>query len=98
MFKFMDGSWKELQTTYTSEDTNNYYYEVNLNSFSFFVIGEKTKVASEPPAPTPPTTSEETPEETGEEEGKGNLGLIITIIVIIIVVVLISWFYYRRKM
>ena len=49
MFEFDENSssWNELPTAFTEEDDNNYYYEVELNSFSYFAIGEKVKVEAE---------------------------------------------------
>ncbi len=35
--------WNELETIFDSEDDNFYYYVVELDSFSFFAIGEKVK-------------------------------------------------------
>ncbi len=38
--------WSELTTTYNSEDNTYYYYDIELESFSYFAIGEKVQVAS----------------------------------------------------
>lgn len=36
--------WNELTTTFNSENDNFYYYDVELDSFSYFAIGEKVVV------------------------------------------------------
>jgi len=42
LFKFNESEeWEELTTTYTESDDDYYYYDVELTSFSYFVIGEK---------------------------------------------------------
>jgi len=47
LFKFNNETnmWNELVTNYTSEDDTFYYYDVELTSFSYFVISEKVIVA-----------------------------------------------------
>jgi len=44
LFKFDEGvkKWNELSTNYAEADDEFYYYDVELTSFSFFAIGEKT--------------------------------------------------------
>lgn len=46
-FNETDNEWKELNTNYTSEDSDYYYYEVVLDSFSYFAISEKVLDVSE---------------------------------------------------
>ena len=43
LFKFDETSkqWTELPTTFKEEDSTYYYYDVELNSFSYFAIAEK---------------------------------------------------------
>ncbi|MCX6747057.1 MAG: PGF-pre-PGF domain-containing protein [Candidatus Pacearchaeota archaeon] len=55
LFKFDEATnkWYELPTTYSKEDTNNYYYTATVSSFSYFVIAAKTVEA--PPVEEPPT-------------------------------------------
>jgi PGF-pre-PGF domain-containing protein len=55
LFKYDEtgNRWNELTTSYDSEDDTYYYYTVELDSFSYFALGEKTVVS----------------EETGEEVG-----------------------------
>ncbi|HTZ42031.1 MAG TPA: PGF-pre-PGF domain-containing protein, partial [Candidatus Omnitrophota bacterium] len=49
VFKFDNstGQWNELQTNYSSEDNNYYYYTSQVNSFSYFAISEKSLVAGQ---------------------------------------------------
>ncbi len=44
VFKFneISGEWEELTTTYSEADDSYYYYNVELTSFSYFALGEKT--------------------------------------------------------
>lgn len=41
VFKFDGSDWNELTTTYDSEDDTYYYYTAEVDSFSYFAIGEK---------------------------------------------------------
>ncbi|MDD5012174.1 MAG: PGF-pre-PGF domain-containing protein [Candidatus Nanoarchaeia archaeon] len=50
--------WNELTTTYESEDSSNYYYTVQLTSFSYFAIAQKETAVS---------GGEETSAPSGEE-------------------------------
>jgi PGF-pre-PGF domain-containing protein len=45
LFKFDNSSekWKELATRFKEEDDTFFYYDTELTSFSYFVIGEKIK-------------------------------------------------------
>jgi len=47
--KFDENSsqWNELKTTFSEEDDTFYYYTIDVNSFSYFAIGEKAVVESE---------------------------------------------------
>ena len=47
--KFDESSdgWNELATTYSSEDDDYYYYNVEVSSFSYFAISEKSLVSGE---------------------------------------------------
>ncbi|MEK6904273.1 MAG: PGF-pre-PGF domain-containing protein, partial [Nanoarchaeota archaeon] len=49
LFKFDEslGRWDELQTTFAAEDVAYYYYDAELNSFSYFAIGKKEKATGE---------------------------------------------------
>ena len=48
LFKYDENAskWNELSTTFNSEDDGYYYYASDVNSFSYFSIGEKTLVTS----------------------------------------------------
>lgn len=49
MFKFNSNtnSWEELVTTYKEADDDYYYYDVEVDSFSYFAISEKAVVGEE---------------------------------------------------
>lgn len=49
VYKFDEtvNKWNELQTTFSSEDSTYYYYDAELDSFSYFAISEKTLVSGE---------------------------------------------------
>jgi len=72
--------WNELDTLYDSEDESYHYYVVELNSFSYFAIGEKAKI---------PIVSAIT--DSYEKASQTKLGLIIwwSIFVILIIGVII---------
>ncbi len=60
LFRYNDSlnQWDELTTTFTSEDANYYYYEIQLNHFSYFAIASnKLSVASSATSSSTPTTS-----------------------------------------
>ncbi len=44
------GRWNELSTVYKSEDDNYYYYNAELEEFSYFAIAEKVTQEPEPEA------------------------------------------------
>ena len=44
-FDESNSKWNELPTSFNSEDDDYYYYETEVNSFSYFAISEKTTVA-----------------------------------------------------
>jgi PGF-pre-PGF domain-containing protein len=69
VFKFNEtqNEWKELETVFDFENGNYYVYRVELNSFSYFSIGEKTRV------PIIPDSEIVIPEEPIKEK----LGLIL---------------------
>jgi len=48
LFKFVGEKWQELTTTYTEADDGYYYYDVELDSFSYFTIAETERVEEEP--------------------------------------------------
>ena len=93
--RFENGEWNELTTVFEREDDTNYYYTVEITSFSFFAIGgKKAEVIEAAPvddgdavAPTP----------TPEEEAKGiSTGMLVGIIAIIVIIVVIFWFVKKK--
>jgi PGF-pre-PGF domain-containing protein len=97
LFRFNNGNWEELPTIFDSEDTDNYYYNTELTSFSYFAIGEKVLVAS-------PEEDAGVPEEDGtgpivddEEEKTRNKTILVIVIVIIIVLLILAGVGYKIK-
>jgi len=43
LFKFSDSEWKEIATNFVEEIEENYIYEAEVTSFSYFAIGEKVE-------------------------------------------------------
>lgn len=92
LFKFTGDKWQELPTTFIEEFENNYIYETDVSSFSYFAIGEKVEAAEE-----------EAEEVTAEEEAvtaakswvSENLWLVVVIIAVIIAIV--AYVMYRKK-
>jgi PGF-pre-PGF domain-containing protein len=76
--------WNELTTTYASEDTGYYYYDVDVTSFSYFAISEKSTVAGG-----------EEGTATGGETG-GSL-LWLWVLIALVVLVAIGWGIGKRK-
>ncbi len=79
MYKFSNGEWKELTTTFVEEEGNNYIYSVEVDSFSYFAIGDRTEQA---------IATTQAPE---EEAGIGTAMWIGIIVVALILVLLILW-------
>lgn len=75
--------WNELTTTYVSEDSTHYYYNVELDSFSYFVLSDKTTTVP----------SEEV--EEGTEAAGGSLTWLWIVIAVVIIVAL--WYLIKRK-
>ena len=82
--------WKDLTTTYSSEDNNFYYYNVELTSFSYFAISEKSSVSGEE------TTSGATTSGATTASEKRNL-IWLWILIGVVVVVSIVWFAVKRR-
>jgi PGF-pre-PGF domain-containing protein len=74
MFKLNEvvGKWNELPTVYKEEDATYYYYDIEVDSFSYFAIGEKAIVEEE---------------EEEEPEARNLLWLWITIGVVVLIVI-----------
>ncbi|MEX0920520.1 MAG: PGF-pre-PGF domain-containing protein [Candidatus Pacearchaeota archaeon] len=81
--KFDESSnvWNELETEFSSEDSDYNYYDVELDSFSYFAVSEKSVVEDD--------TSEETGSETGESEeesdGERNLTWLWILIALVVI-------------
>ena len=78
LFKFVNIEWTELITVYKEEDVNYYYYDVEVDSFSYFAIGEKSG-AEEP--------VEQSVQEPETSTGKIIFYILIVVLVISIIVV-----------
>lgn len=98
MYKFVNGAWQELKTTYRGDDTNNYYFDVNINSFSYFSIAGKSVPGTTTPSTTDntggSTTTPSTPAATGSST---TLWISLGIIVVIIVVIIIIFFSLKKS-
>ena len=84
LFKFNENSkeWNELSTVYTNSDDTYDFFEVELTSFSYFAISEKTVVEEEGEEVVVDTT----PSEDLDEETKGLTWLWIVIAVLVVLV------------
>ncbi len=96
MFKFINNGWKELPTTFKEEDATNYYYDVELLSFSFFAIGEKAQEQAVTPEEATTVSEPTAPAETGGKSAAAT-GVIIAIVVIIIIIGAVIFFMYKKK-
>ena len=87
VFKFDNSSeeWNELETIYTEADDDYYYYDVEVDSFSYFAIGEKVLV------------SEKEEEEALKEKGLGWWWVAIIAGIIIIAYLIFSKVFRKRK-
>lgn len=93
LFKYMDNTWKEMSTTFKSEDGDYYYYDSIVDSFSIFAIGEKVLPAQEEQVAE--ATTQLAPETT--EEKKTNLTWLWIAIIVIGAILIISWLIKRKK-
>ncbi|MEX2017134.1 MAG: PGF-pre-PGF domain-containing protein [Candidatus Pacearchaeota archaeon] len=89
VYKFDESNskWNQLSTSYASEDTLYYYYNVKLTSFSYFAIAEETTTA---------TGDEGTIDDgTGAVAGKsGNTWLWVLVIAVVLIAL---WYFMKRK-
>ena len=87
VFKFDEsaGEWNELSTTYSDADDTYYYYTVELNSFSYFAIGEKAVVES----------GSETDVTSTPESNKKAMWIII--ILVLLAAVAAGWYFWNNK-
>lgn len=101
LFRFNENSkqWDELTTNYAEEDSDNYYYNVELISFSYFAIGEKKVAAAEVTggAVSGDETGGEAAGAGGEEKGKGKSSWLVLVIIAILVIVVIFVLYNKNK-
>ena len=89
LFKFDENlkKWNELSTVYDSSDDTYDYFDVELTSFSYFVISEKTVVGEEAEeGETVAPTNGETPTTGGTEKERNLKWLWIVIIVLVVLV------------
>ena len=87
VYKFDETSskWDEQTTTYSSEDSAYYYYDVSLDSFSYFAISERSLAAGEG------TTA------TGEEPVEEGRNLTWLWVLIALVIIVVIWMAVRKK-
>ena len=85
LFKFNENSkkWDELSTVYNSSDNTYDYFDVELTSFSYFAIGEKTTIVEENGEATSANG-----EASADGETKDSSGLRTLIIIVIIILIL----------
>ena len=77
-----NNKWNELTTTYSSEDSVYYYYDVELDSFSYFAISEKSAVSGEEAGTTG----------TGGEPSEEGASLTwLWILIVVIVLLYVGW-------
>jgi len=85
LFKFINNEWTELTTIYREENGDYYYYDIELDSFSYFAIGGKVEEISE----------------FGEDvrKLKGNIGeILLWIIVAILIISIVTIFFLIRNL
>ena len=70
-----ENKWNELTITSTAEDAVYYYYDVELESFSYFAIGERVAKA----------------EAGGEEIEKDGISIWIWILIAVVIIAIIVW-------
>ncbi|MEK6879771.1 MAG: PGF-pre-PGF domain-containing protein, partial [Nanoarchaeota archaeon] len=95
MFKFSNGKWRELRTEYKEQDGDFYYYDIELDSFSYFAIGQKIYSEKEPPIEMIEErqgVSQSPPEINKIKILKWILGLIF-----VGIVVFIFWYFKKKK-
>ncbi|HIH91467.1 TPA: PGF-pre-PGF domain-containing protein [Candidatus Woesearchaeota archaeon] len=65
LYRYTDGAWTALPTTYASSDGTYYYYTATTPGFSYFAIGTKKGEATPAPGETPSTPEQPTAEKPG---------------------------------
>ena len=103
VYKFVNGGWSELPTsdggTIGRGGLTYQIYNVKVNSFSFFAIGEKAKPVEEP-APTEVSTSESAQPQLSPETEESQISSSVVLAVIAIALIIIAaiiWFVVLKK-
>ncbi|MFH1307886.1 MAG: PGF-pre-PGF domain-containing protein [archaeon] len=94
-------SWDNLNASYSTADSGNYYYKVNLKSFSFFAIATPDSAASNASSGDVNSTTVGTDQESGEDGQSTSIWiwiLGIIIVVIIITIIIFGALEYRSRM
>jgi PGF-pre-PGF domain-containing protein len=100
MFKFNEDSeeWDQLDTSFVDSDSSYSYYDVELESFSYFAISEKVMVE----AGTPETIAEETTAttDTGEEQvpGAKKSKVWLWVVITLLIAGAAGYTFYNRRM
>ena len=96
LFKFLtnENRWGQLLTTFTEEDNLFYYYKTELNSFSYFVIGEKEMYLEQP---SETAIDSETQNALKDILLKKITKLVIVLLILIIIVVISLIFIIRSR-
>ena len=81
--------WNELTTTYSSEDTNYYYYDVELTSFSYFAIAEKSTVTG--------AAGDEGGAAGDAATGAGSSLTWLWILIGVVALAIIAWLVFKKK-
>ncbi len=99
MFRFNGVSkiWDELTTTYVEEDVDNYYYNIELSSFSYFAISERVVIQEETIPLEETTTTQDTSDQETQDKGESSRWLWIMIIVIAVTAGIIGFLIYKKK-
>ena len=90
VFKFNENSkeWNELLTVYNSSDNTYDFFDVELTSFSFFAISEKTVVVVEDEDEASLANGETST--TGGTEKKGNLKWLWIVVVVLVILFVVA--------
>jgi PGF-pre-PGF domain-containing protein len=83
--------WNQLDTTYVSEDSAYYYYDVAMNSFSYFAISEKAVVSGGDEETGANDTS------SGNETRSGEISNWWWALTAVVVIVAISYYIRKKK-
>ncbi|HLD97720.1 MAG TPA: PGF-pre-PGF domain-containing protein [Candidatus Nanoarchaeia archaeon] len=95
--RFANNQWNELSTKYISDDTTNYYYDVELTSFSYFAIGQSSASIAETNTADTSGNDTTTGEETSETQKSNILTIIIWIVIVVVIVIAIVFVVMKIK-